>query len=437
MREQDAERVARWVNAGRREGGFVGPPTVSAADHHRYARRLTRQGFKQHWLIIELHGKASGYLNFTARDGIGELLGIYLEPGARGSGLGAHLMRGAVGLLREAGCREVQAQIFADNRRSLRAAQRAGFLGEPVKHDRVEGRQSLLLRQALAPWRRLSPKRQSYLRVSGPNVFFHHVALAEFLIGQLAATPGALAVLGQGSLARGFADSFSDLDLVLVGKGLSKVPWRGERWLAGVSVDLYAVDLQSARPEAWGSVPKQAFQESVVLWSSEAFDLRAFSGSLALEKQERRDAICELIFKMGWLGFSPSSWFGKVVRGYHWSLPHDLWLRRGSLASAHTTIDRVLDYLLELLFFLNGERPPDAKWRRFLVTDLPFTPPGFAKQLARVEQTARDERGFAVRAKALRACIDATIEELEARGELAANLYPTLLRVAAEYQSDI
>jgi hypothetical protein len=257
------------------------------------------------------------------------------------------------------------------------------------------------------------------------------------LIGGFAAAPGALAVLGQGSLARGFGDSYSDLDLVLVGKGLSRVPWRGERWLAGVSVDLFAVDLQSARPEAWGSVTKQAFQESVVLWSSADFDSRAFSDSLALKKQERRDAICELIFKMGWLGFSPSRWFGKVVRGYRWSLPHDLWLQRGSLASAHTTVDRVLDSLLELLFFLNGERPPDAKWRRYLVTDLPFTPPGFAKRLARVEQTARDERGFAVRAKALRACIDATIEELEARGDLAANLYPTLLRVSAEYQSDI
>ena len=437
MHAQDAERVARWVNAGRREGPFAGPPTVNAANHHRYVRQLKRQGFQQHWLIVELHGKASGYLNLAAREGTGELLGIYLEPGVRGSGLGAHLMRGAVGLLREAGCREVQVHIFADNRPALRAAHRVGFREDPAGHDRVDGRQSLFLRQACAPWRRLSPKRQSYLKVRGPNVFFHHIALAESLIEQFAAAPGALAILGQGSLARGFADSFSDLDLVLVGKGLSEVPWRGERWLAGVSVDLYVVDLQSARPQGWGSVCKQAFQESAVLWSSAAFDLRAFSDALALKKRERRDAICELIFKMGWLGFSPSRWFGKVVRGYRWSLPHDLWLRRGSLASAHTTVDRVLDYLLELLFFLNGERPPDAKWRRYLVTDLPFTPSGFAKQLVRVEQTARDERGFTVRAKALRACIDATVEELEARGDLAANLYPTLLRVSTEYQSDI
>jgi RimJ/RimL family protein N-acetyltransferase len=437
MEDQDAEQVARWVNAGRREGRFVGSPTVNADDHRRYARQLTRQGFKQHWLIVELHGKASGYLNLAVRRGTGEILGIYLEPGVRGSGLGAHLLRGAVGLLREAGCREVQAHIFADNHPALRAAHHAGFRDDPARQDMVDKRKSLLLRQALTPWQRLSPKRQSYLRVQGQNVFFHHVALAEALIGQFAAVPGALAILGQGSLARGFADSFSDLDLVLVGKGLSRLPWRGERWLAGVSVDLYAVDLQSARPEAWGSVCKQAFQESVVLWSSAAFDLRAFSDSLALKRRERRDALCELIFKMGWLGFSPSRWFGKVVRGYHWSLPHDLWLRRGSLASAHTTVDRVLDYLLELLFFLNGERPPDAKWRRYLVTDLSFTPPGFAKQLDRVERTARDERGFAARAKALRACIDATIEELEARGDLAANLYPTLLRVSAEYQSDI
>ncbi len=194
--------------------------------------------------------------------------------------------------------------------------------------------------------------------MTGDNWYLHHLTIADALSSAFAEHPGVEAVFGLGSLARGFGDAFSDLDLGLLGRGLGRLPWRGERWFCGVSVDLYAVDLERVPVGRWDATRKQAFEESVLLHATPRFRLAPFRSALRLGRSERRESLCQLVFKIGWLGFEPKCWFGRVARNYHWALPHDLWLRRGSLESAHLTVDRVFDYALELLYLLDEKRPP-------------------------------------------------------------------------------
>jgi hypothetical protein len=260
--------------------------------------------------------------------------------------------------------------------------------------------------------------------------------MARVLSAKLSRLPGVQAVLGLGSVARGFADAWSDLDLAVILRGGRGVPWRGERWFAGVSVDLYAVDLQASPIAGWDESRRQAFEEGIVLYSGPGFSLPAFRQALRLDERARREALVELLFKIGWLGFEPRGWYSRVVHGYRWALPHDLWLARGSVPAAHVMVDRVLDYTFELLFLINGRRPVDPKWRRYLVEHLSWLPPSFSRGLATLEGARRDHRGFGVRARVLHELVEAAVKELIRRGDLPKTPYDSILRTVGEYQLD-
>ncbi len=436
-RTSDLASLADWINRGRREGSFAGPPQVNAASLQRYFVRLERSVQRHVCLVFEGERRPLGYANFVAQGAHGELLGLYLEPQARGARLGSYVVRRAAAELRSWGCRTLRAQVFADNVPSLRACAAAGLARDPRRDTTHEGRRCHVLQRRLARLEATTAPYPSYAKLRGENCYLHHLTIADALASTFARRPGVEAVLGLGSLARGFADAFSDLDLGLIGRGLAAPPWRGERWICGVSVDLYAIDLERAPVRHWDPTRKQAFEESVVLHASAGFRLAPFRRALRLGARERREAVCERLFQIGWLGFAPRRWFGETVRNYRWISPHDLWLRRGSLASAHLTIDRAFEIALELRFLLDGRRPPDAKWRRYLLADLSRSPARSSTLLGEIERSARDPRGFERRAQALLTWIDELVREFERRGELPEDMYRSLLRVAPEYRSDL
>jgi hypothetical protein len=133
------------------------------------------------------------------------------------------------------------------------------------------------------------------------------------------------------------------------------------------------------------------------------------------------------------LGFCPRAWVGQVRHGYLWPLPHDLWIRRGHLPSAHATADQALALALQLLFLVNARLPPDPKWLRFLAPGLPWLPEGAGGLLETAEAAPRDQAGFATRSDAILRLVEAASERLEAGRELAADIYRSYLSSSPEY----
>jgi predicted nucleotidyltransferase len=260
------------------------------------------------------------------------------------------------------------------------------------------------------------------------------MALAESLTAQIRKVPEAEVVLGMGSLARGFGDRWSDLDLAVLGHGLDAGPfWRGERYLAGVSVDLFVVDLASVPPSRWDVGRREAFEESVVLFRRDPALLRGLRRRLRLGRRERLERIRDLLFRLGWLGFAPREWYGKRKYGYHWELPPDVWVQRGSVSSAHGTVDQAYDMALQMLYLLNGRHVPDPKWRRFRAAGLAWSPEGFAGLRDQVEGGARDEPAYARRAEATVALVEGMVRHLEDRGEIEGDWYAAYLDSCPDY----
>jgi RimJ/RimL family protein N-acetyltransferase len=433
---RDLAAIARWIVLGRREGAFRGQPALTPAELRRYQRTQGTDGWGYSCIVIEDGATPIGYADYRLRGARGEMLGMYIERRARQRRYARHIARWMAADLRERGCRDVTTHVYADNGPSQRALAAAGFSARRSRRER--GRRLVIMGRKLSPLPRLGRTEPLYARLSGETHYLHHVALAEALAEGMRRRARPDLILGLGSLARGFADAWSDLDIAVVGpaRGIARL-WRGERWFAGVSLDLHGVDPAAAPAHTWDDGRREALQESVVLWSRTPGAGAALARAVRLREPERKRRMRELVFKIGWSGFEPLGWFDRPRHGYRWALPHDLWMRRGCADSAHATIDRVLDHLLELLFLMNKRHAPDPKWRRYLATGLAWLPAHFEQRLAVIERGPRGKVGFARRASAMLAAVEATTDRLIAEGILDADIYTPYLRTSGEYGPEI
>ena len=432
---RERRQVVEWIRQGRSEGVFRDGPTPTVATLLDFRRSLTRRGWSYASRIIQSAGGENlGYVDWRARGGAAEILGLFLVSDRRRSGLGRWVVRRVCAELAAEGRKSVTGLVYASNGASLRACRAAGFGEEHVLCRRERGKAMIRLRRTLGRPRRLRRRFSAYDLLRGPNLFLDHLAAADSLSARLSLLDGVQAVLGLGSLGRGFADEHSDLDLAVLGDAATfEGLWRGETWMSGIDIDLFGVDLGASPPESWDTARRQAFGEGVALFVRSPAILRTLSTAVSMNRGEQSGRIQEALLKLGWLGYGPSRWQGRSMKGYLWSLPPDLWDRRGSFACAHVTIDQGLDASLQLLFLLNGELPPDPKWRRFLAEGLDWTPRRLARCIAEVETAPRTRSGIAARRSALLGIVDALAEHAERTGHLSGDIYRNYLERSPDY----
>lgn len=434
MIRKEADLVAGWITHGRRSGAFRRGGMVTGRSLLTFQQDQNKRGWSYRAMVVRDGASPIGYFDMRHKGVHAEILGIFVDSAFQGQRIGRYLLRYAIAMLREKGCTEVTMEVFTKNLPSLRMAASAGF--KPVRRFKhpADADMIVVLHRPISTWPRMSKTMPRYALLRGENLYFHHAAVAEALLDVFTHLPGVEIVLGLGSLARGFGDEWSDLDLAILGRGLSlKTFWQGELWLAGLSVDLFVVDLDSSTPGSWELGRRQAYEESRILFSRPEYPLNALKQSLRLGSAERRWGIYDLIFRMGWLGFAPRNWYMKVRHGYLWSLPPDEWLHRGCVASAHITVDRVVDMLFQLLFLLNWQHVPDAKWRRFLIPGLQVVPTKMLSTLQDIETLPRDVEHLKERADLLLSLVDATAGILSRQGHLKGNLYRAFLKHCPDY----
>jgi RimJ/RimL family protein N-acetyltransferase/predicted nucleotidyltransferase len=433
MTPQDVERHILWVERGRSEGVFRPSTVLTVSDLLQYQEDMKREGWTYRCFVVEYEDAAIGYVDYRFRSGVGEILGLYLEKSLRGRGLGRYVIRWATASLRSQRCREIVVEVYADNKASLNAC-RAGGFRRHVPSDRLEDSRALwCLKRRCATLTRLSPPQPLYSQLRGQNLYLTHAAIADALVDRARRVPQVEVVLGMGSLARGFADQWSDLDLAILGRRLDpKDFWRGERYFGEVSVDLFLVDLNFTPPARWDRARRQAFEESVVLFRREKSSLECLR-RVRLGKRERLRGMQELLFHLGWIGFAPRSWFGQTRYGYVWGVPPDVWLQRGSLAAAHETVSRAFEMILQLLYLINFQHIPDPKWRLYLAPGLPWLPSRFEELAACLSSDVRDEAGFRRRSDAALSLIDAAVDRMESRREIEGDWYEAYLQFCRDY----
>jgi RimJ/RimL family protein N-acetyltransferase len=128
----DAAEIVRINTNGWRRAyvGIVPDDVLAAIDvdarTHRYQRRMVEE--RTHDTLVAVDdqyggdGRIVGYVHFGPyRDGerlhpgVGEVVGIYVDPPVWGTGAGRLLLSGAVDRLTERGCQEIRLWVFEAN----------------------------------------------------------------------------------------------------------------------------------------------------------------------------------------------------------------------------------------------------------------------------------------------------------------------------------
>jgi len=223
------------------------------------------------------------------------------------------------------------------------------------------------------------------VELGGENQIRKFRRVAEDLVLQIASYEGVAGVVLLGGLVRGFADRFSDLDIVVfLGKrdgGLRMQVYRmalDEERRSGVEIDLMIDFLEDFRKREWDETDRWDFSEAKIAFDPKGEVEKVFRDKLKVSKDfwVRRIVICAEHLK--WYCCPPREEVGTIS---------EAWVDRGDLVAAHYCVNYAVDLLLETLFALNKEFLPVPKWRIFYCYGLKWLPEDYRELLKETMST--------------------------------------------------
>ena len=235
---------------------------------------------------------------------------------------------------------------------------------------------------------------------------------------RIACCEGVAGIVFIGGLVRGFADRFSDLDvIVFMSKENEDLRRRicsmgmetGKRWK--VDVDLEVHFLEDFKKWKLGEAEKWEFSRAEVVFDPDGEVKKVFTEKLRLPEYfwVRRIAVCTEYLK--WYCCPPEKSVGTIA---------EAWIERGGLESAHYCLSYGVELLIKILFAVNKEFLPAPKWRLFYSHALKWLPKDYEK-LVRQALIVNEfsERDFNRRLEAIRNLWTETMHRTEEEAGLS------------------
>jgi len=209
-------------------------------------------------------------------------------------------------------------------------------------------------------------------KLKGKNQVRRFRRVAEGLVSKISSFEGVAGIVFIGGLVRGFADRFSDVDIIVF---LSRRDERLKRRIRGLGVDVQRrlgidVDLEvhfleDFRRWKWDEVDRWEFSRAEIVFDPKGEVKKIFKEKLRVRKGfwVRRIVVCGEYLK--WYCCPPKRDVGTVA---------ECWVERGDLVSAHYCLTYGVDLLVRIVFALNREFLPAPKWRIFYSYELKWLP---------------------------------------------------------------
>lgn len=208
--------------------------------------------------------------------------------------------------------------------------------------------------------------------LKGPNQIETFRGVAEKLVSRISICEGVCGILCHGGLVRGFVDRFSDLDItVFLARGDKQLQAdiRGialdEERRSGLEIDLMIHDLEDYRKKRWDEIERREFSKAKVVFDPEGQIKELLSEKLSVSRDFWVSRIATLTEYLKWYCCPPGEGVGTIT---------ETWVERGDLVAAHHCMSYGLDLILEMMFVLNREFFPSAKWRLFDSCGLKWLP---------------------------------------------------------------
>jgi len=217
------------------------------------------------------------------------------------------------------------------------------------------------------------------VELKGENQVKRFRQIAEGLVSEVSLLDGVAGIVFIGGLVRGFADEFSDVDIIVFLSGRDEGLRRRIRGLGldvekrfGVDVDLEIHFLEDFKRWKWDEVDRWEFSRAKVVFDPKGEVGKVFGEKLRVGKGfwVRRVVVCGEYLK--WYCCPPKVDVGTVS---------ECWVERGDLVSAHYCLTYAADLLVRIVFALNREFLPAPKWRIFYSYGLKWLPKNYRELL--------------------------------------------------------
>jgi len=217
------------------------------------------------------------------------------------------------------------------------------------------------------------------VELKGENQVKKFRQIAEGLVSEISLLDGVAGIVFIGGLVRGFADRYSDVDIIVfLSRRDAKVRKRirglgvDEQRRLGVDVDLEVHFLEDFKRWKWDEVDKWEFSRAEIVFDPKGEIKKMFREKSKVSKGfwVKRIAICGEYLK--WYCCPLGEGVGTVAES---------WVERGDLVSAHYCLTYAADLLVRIVFVLNREFLPAPKWRIFYSYGLKWLPKNYKKLL--------------------------------------------------------
>lgn len=273
------------------------------------------------------------------------------------------------------------------------------------------------------------------LKLEGKNRIREFRRIAKALVSKISKYDGVAGIAFIGGLVRGFADEYSDLDIIVLlsirdeklRKRLYKLS-SSEAKRRKVDIDMEVHFLEDFKKRRWDEIDRWEFSRAEIVFDPEGMLKKVIDEKLVLPESFWVNRIVVYTEHLKWYCCPPRENVGTVAEN---------WIDRGDLQSAHHCLNYSTDVMLRILFALNREHLPAPKWQLFYSRSLKWLPEGYESLIGdamRVRSYSREE--FKFRLQALRKMWRSVLPKIEAETWLTVDQIPryfvkNILRVSA------
>lgn len=180
-------------------------------------------------------------------------------------------------------------------------------------------------------------------------------------------------VMFLGSLARNYADKYSDIDVAVFSKSRLKGLKVGEQLVDGWDLEVFNISMDKGF-DNWSEIKREAYAEGKIVFDRTGEVSRFITNALEYKDEYKMDRIVELVYDLAWHGWVYSEYRDEKVKGYHWILPEDLWFKREYPENAMYLGIHCTQLLMELAFAVYKKWTPDYKWRWIRINQIDDLP---------------------------------------------------------------
>ena len=220
------------------------------------------------------------------------------------------------------------------------------------------------------------------MKLKGKNQIRKFRRIAQALKSKIAQYKGVAGIIFVGGLVRGFADKYSDVDIIVLlserneslRKAIRKIGL-DEQKRSRIDIDLEVHLFEDFKKRKWNEMLRWDFSRAEIV-----FDPRGEIRRLVREKMNVPKSfwIKRIVIDgehLKWYCCPTQEGIGSMV---------DLWIDRDDLVSAHYCLSHAFDLLIRIIFALNNEFLPAPKWRIFYSYKLKWLPKDYRPLLKKV-----------------------------------------------------